>query len=135
MHNAAEDIRFVEDSSAVLMARVTKRPEAPNSEGDPYITSEVSSLVYSVYDITDPAAPAAVSSHTGQSLSPVSSYWFDTLQGWHVDKIGHNLRFTLVPAAFPTGNKVYAVQVKITFADNTVGHVDWTGTARPIWHT
>ena len=117
------------------MARVTKRSEAPNTEGDAYITSEVSSLVDSVYDITDPTAPAAVASHTGQSLSPVSSYWYDTLEGWHVDTIGHNLRFTLVPAAFPTGGKVYAVQVKITFADGTIGHVTWQGPAEAIWHT
>jgi hypothetical protein len=117
------------------MARITKRPEAQNTEGDAYVTSEVSSLQYSVYDITDPAAPAGVSSHTGQSLSPVSSYWFDTLQGWHVDTIGHNLRFTLPPAAFPTGGKVYAVQVKITFSDSTVGHVTWQAPAEEVWHS
>ena len=134
MHSSAEDIQFVEDSSAVMMARVTKRPESPNSEGDPYIASEVTSVVYSVYDITDPASPTAVSGHTTQTLTK-ADVWFDTLQGWHVDTVGHNLRFTLVPAAFPTGGKVYAVQVKITFADNTVGHVTWQGTAESVWNT
>lgn len=126
---AAIEVDLLEDASATFMARVESRPTAPGALGTPLVQADVSTIVYTVYDVT---AAAAVTGHSGQSLT-VSSVVFNTLQGWDTDTIGHNFRATLAGTAFPVGGNTYQVEFKFTMADGTVGFVIFNGEAEAIY--
>lgn len=124
-------VRFLEDSSAEIMCRVTDRPTAPGAEGTPFVQSNFSAITYSVYDITDEGDEAVVSGHDAASLT-ISSVVFNSLQGWSVDTTGHNFRAVIGPTAFPTGNARYRIAVKFTHTDGRVGHGVWEGPCQPL---
>lgn len=122
---------WCEDSSAVLMCRLENRPTSPNSRGTPFVQAGISSATLYVYDTTVAASPVAVSGFTALSLT-VASVIFDTLQGWSVDSVGANFKYTIGPTAFPTGGHRYRVTVKWVFADGTIGHTQWEGPALSV---
>lgn len=124
--------RWLEDSTAVIMARIEDRPTAPNSRGTPLVQANIASLVYSMYDVTTEGSEAVVSGHNAQSLS-AASVIFDTLQGWNRDGVGHNFRTTIAASAFPTGGNKYRIEVKVTHTDGRVGTVRWEGPADKIY--
>lgn len=125
-------VRWLEDATAIVMARIEDRPLAPNTRGTPLVQADIASIVYSVYDITTDGAESVVAGHNAQSLS-AASVIFDSLQGWHVDGVGHNFRTTIAATAFPTGGNKYRIEVKVTHVDGRVGHVRWEGPADKIY--
>ena len=125
-------VRWLEDSTAIIMARIEDRPTAPNSRGTALLRANLSAITYWVYDVTTEGSEAVVSGHNGVSLT-ISDVIFDTLQGWHVDGVGHNFRKTLAATAFPTGGNKYRVEVKWTHTDGRIGFTRWEGPADKIY--
>ncbi len=100
-----------EDTSPFLMARVAGGDAVNLQQAD------VTSIAYTVYDLTAGALSSASASLT------VSSVIFDTLQTnarWTVDSTGYNFGFALPAAKIPTGDNVYVVDVAITPASGAV---------------
>jgi len=131
MAGLAQEIIINEDKSVTLMARLTARPTIFGAEGTPLTQSLFSSMTYSSWD-TSANPPAVVTSHDAVALT-VSSVIFDTLQGWHVDNIGHNFRTTVAGTAFPIGGNVYQVEVLYTLTSGETGAVKWRATADPLY--
>lgn len=124
-------IEVNEDKSVTLMARLTQRPTAPDTPGTPLTQANFSSMTYTVTD-RGASPPAAVSGHDDASLT-VASVIFDTLQGWHVDTIGHNFRTTIAGTAFPTGGNKYQIEVEYTLTSGETGAAIWEATANPLY--
>lgn len=120
-------VRWLEDSSAVLMARVEDRPTAPNSRGVPLVEDDLSDIVYSVHDVSLDGVEVISGRLT------ISGAVFDSLQEWDVDSVGHNFRTVLSPHAFPTGGNEYRVEVRWTHVDGRVGFTRWQGPADRVF--
>ena len=118
---------FVEDSSHVLRYRIADRSTVYNAEGTPLLQANLSAIAITVTDITTGTATLATTTLT------VSSVIFDTLQGWEVDNVGYNFRYTVAASAFPTGGSTYAIDVKWTHTDARVGHTVWEGMAQKLY--
>ena len=83
-----------------------------DSAGSLLQQADVSAITYRVYD-----------THTGQQSATgtpvVSASVYDTAQtdsDWPYDS-GFNLKFTLPGTSFPSGNRLYQVEVLLTLAD------------------
>lgn len=101
-----ERIAILEDSPLTLRDRVI------GSDGDPIQQADVSSIAYAVRDTADPSTVVASGSLT------VASVVYDTLQttDWTVDGTGYNFAATLAGTCFPSGDKIYRVEVVFTMA-------------------
>lgn len=101
-----ERLTILEDSAVTLRDRVV------GSDGDAIQQADVSSIAYAVRDITDPSTTVASGSLT------VASVVYDTLQtdDWTVDSTGYNFMTTLSGTCFPSGDKIYRVEVVFTMA-------------------
>lgn len=122
-------VRWDEDSSATIMARLTARPTTTTAEGTPLVQSDVSTISITVWDITG----GAVNANYNALALTVSAVMFNTLQGWHVDTTGFNFSYTIGSNGFPTGDSKYRVEVKFTLASGFVGHVVWEGPANKLY--
>lgn len=99
-----ERIAILEDSPVTLRDRVV------DASGDAIQQADVSSIAYAVRDTADPSTVVASGSLT------VASVVYDTLQtgGWTVDGTGYNFAATLAGSCFPSGDKIYRVEVAFT---------------------
>jgi hypothetical protein len=108
--NASDIIRatIFEDGGATVIARIRGQDGA-------YITQvSLTSISYTIWDVTDPDLPVSVITTTSVT---VSASVFDTLQldgRWGADGIGYNFRHTLPAASFPTGGQTYRAEYKFT---------------------
>lgn len=120
-----------EDGHAVLMACVRQRPTGgPDSLGTPLLQADIASLLLYAYDMeTDADTP--IVGFDGVSLSP-ATYWFDTLQGWDVDELGHNFRYTLGTGAAANGNHTTRVMIKITLSAALGSVIGWIKYSLPV---
>lgn len=115
-------VTIYEDSGAYLMARVL------GGDGSAVQQADVSSIAYSVYDSDDTSSPA-----TGTLT--VANVVYDTLQTdsrWTADATGYNVGWSAPASLFPTGDRVYLVEVAVTPASGEVYHLRWDVTTRPI---
>lgn len=94
----------IEDSAAVLLARVLK------ASGAPIVQADVSSISVKVFD-------AGEASQVGSTYTPtVSAVVYNTLQTdsrWSEDTTGYNLAIALAGSYWPTAGR-YQAEVKIT---------------------
>lgn len=120
--------RIQEDSDVFLMARVT------GSDGAALQQSDISSIVYSTFDLNAPGTAVA----DGVALT-VSSVIYDTLQTsdlrWEADSTGYNFAWNAPASLFPTGNRLVRVQVKITETGGGVIFLRWTATVYDVLGT
>lgn len=121
---------FVEDATATLMARILLRSTAPTTEGAVAATSDITSLKVRVHDISDVTSPSTTLGQTTLATSDV--FFGTTLQGWHVDSVGHNFRYVVAATGFPNGNTPYRAEVLVTLADGAVGALLWEGVAQAV---
>lgn len=128
------DVEWLEDSSAVIMARVEGRPLAPGARGAALVAADFSAINYSVVDVTTPGNEQVVSGHSDVALAPATVISAG-LEPWHVDTVGHNFRARIAETAFPIGDHEYQVEVKWTHADGLVGHTRWRGKAQPVFRS
>lgn len=101
-----ERITIIEDSPVTLRDRLV------DTDGTSVVQADVSSIAYAVRDTTDPSTVVASGSLT------VASVIYDTLQttGWTYDATGYNFAATLAGICFPSGEKVYRVEVAFAMA-------------------
>lgn len=114
-----------EDGGASFMARIT------GTDGANIVQADVSSITYTVYDLSD---NSVVSGHDGASLT-VASVVFDTLQTdarWRADATGYNFRHAIAATAFPTGAKTYRLEYKFTPASGAVYWLVYSVTAQDL---
>mgnify|MGYP000105578392 CR=1 FL=1 len=103
-----------EDTGHSLMARIIG-DDAANIQ-----QSDISSIAYSVFDLSDTATVV-----TSGSLT-VSNVIFDTLQTdarWDADSTGYNFRWDIPASLFPTGGKDYRIEIAFTPTGGEVFHV------------
>lgn len=131
MSNLVSNVTFVEDSSCVLMARITDRTTIYGTNPTPLVQADFSSIILTVYDVT---LSAIATGFDGISLT-ISSVIYDSLQGWGRDNIGHNFRYTLAYNAFVVGSDNYSVEVKYTLTNGRIGHCIWRGPAIPLYRS
>ncbi len=105
-----------EDTGVSLMARVE------GTDGANIQQADVSSIAYSVYDIT---TLGSSSEATSGSLT-VSDVVYDTLQTdnrWDRDTTGYNFRHDVAAATLAAGGKIYRAEYKFTPASGEAYHV------------
>ena len=101
---------IVEDVSTTCMARIT------DTSGSAITQASVSSIAYSVFDLTSGAPDTATSTGT----PTVADALYDTLQtdtAWTAaggDSTGYNFRYVLPASAVPDGGHLYLVEYWIT---------------------
>ena len=107
-------------ASQALACRFTDEELAPNTEGDPYVQSDITSITYTVYALSgaDLRTREAVTGYEDVSVT-VSAAVFNSLQRWGEDATGYNFRHVVPPAAFPNPNVWYDVDYTINYADGT----------------
>lgn len=113
-----------EDGGAAIMGRVQIHDGSNAQQAD------ITSITYSVFDVTGKTPDTAISGHSGASLT-VADVIFDALQTdsrWTKDTTGYNFRQNIAATAFPTGNHVYEVEYKFTPA---TGEVFWVKYSLP----
>ena len=95
--------KVIENSAAVLLARVT------DVTGDPVTQADVARLTCKVFD-------ADTETMTGNPTLDVADVVFNTLQKdarWTADKVGYNVAVPLSGDHWPTQG-AYTVEVKVT---------------------
>lgn len=126
-----------EDSTATVLGRIAARngsgaATGKNGEGKFLQQGDVTTIECSVFDLdgTDPnteiATPAVVVADAVLD-TPVT-----TAVVWTKDAYGYNFIHNLAPTNFPTGNRRYRVEYKVTLADGTIFHGIYEGQARPL---
>ena len=125
------DTQWYEDGSATVYGRLTAADATGISvvgQGKCLKQADLSSITFKTFDEADP--DTIVNSGTVTIASSI----FDTLQtstddpAWPFD-LGFNFRHTLAPANFPTGDKTYVVEYKITTTGGSVGWAVFRGQA------
>ena len=131
-------VRWAEDGSATVLARVTARDGTGSytgvrGEGNWLKQADVSTITCKVFDLdgTDPTTP------TREPAVTVSSAILDTPvtdgEDWDEDDTGYNFQHDLLSTDFPTGERRYRVEYKFTLTGSgAVFHGSFQGTARPI---
>jgi hypothetical protein len=102
-----------EDSGFSLMARVQGSDAANVQQAD------ISSIAYSVFDLSDTTTATATGTLT------VASVVFDSLQTdarWTEDSTGYNFRWDVPASIGATGDKVYRIEIAFTPASGEVFH-------------
>lgn len=115
-------VTIYEDSGAYLMARVL------GGDGSAVAQADISSIAYSVYDMDDTSSPA-----TGTLT--VANVVYDSLQTdsrWTEDTTGYNFGWSAPASLFPSGSKVYLVEIALTPASGEVLHVKYKVTTRDV---
>lgn len=82
-------------------------------DGNPAQQTDITALSVKVFDESDDTETYTA------TLSPVSSYVYDTLQTdpiWTLDNTGYNVKVKLPATAFPTGGATYRGELAITDA-------------------
>lgn len=97
-----------ENSVCTLLARMT------GANGGLMTSSTVSALSYKVTDLTTYPTSVVVPTTT---LSPISSYIFDTLQtdaSWTKDQTGYSFKLQINFGTFANANHLYEISVYVT---------------------
>lgn len=126
------EANWVEDSNGYVMAYVLA------ADGTPLVAADVASLTYSIYE-QDPSdgSWSVVSGHSAVSLSPVSTYVFDTVRDvdddprWNLSG-GYNFLHNIAYTAFPDGSRNYRYECKIIETGGAHYFVRATGPADAI---
>jgi hypothetical protein len=128
----SKTVRWWEDGSATLYARITARDGTGTLQSDGtrlLKQADLSALSVKVFDTSSEAVETYTATLT------ISSVVFDTLQtDWDEDSTGYNFRAELPTTAFPTGGRNYQAEVKITTSGGGVGWVKYAGPAEAV-HT
>lgn len=101
-------------------AQVKRRATAPDGTGSAVdgqeglliLRADISSIAWASYDLDHATDPSTVIG--SGSLSPVATYWFDTLQTWTYDSTGCNLKALIPATAFPTTTAGHIVRLNVT---------------------
>ena len=118
-------VTFIEDTPAVLMARVMGVDNAAVT------TSTISTITCNVYDETGTAPDTAVVS-PAQVVATVVKDTLQTDARWTEDSTGYNFISTIAATGFPTGNHRYRVEFKFTDTSANVFWVIFEGPATAL---
>lgn len=121
-----------EDGSAVLLNRIcveTGSTTPITGEGYPIVQSQISAIIYSIFDTSKAADETGYKVADAVSLT-VSAVVYDTLQDaagviWTEDSTGYNFRHLLAAASFPNGHRTYRYEAKVTLTSGVVFWVLW----------
>lgn len=103
---------IVEDSGATVLAYVLA------ADGTPLVVADISSMSYSVYEISEAGVATVVAAHNAVSLTPADVV-FDTLvtsatdSRWTYSGTGYNFKHSIAYTAFATPNVKYRYEVRI----------------------
>ncbi|HYE70399.1 MAG TPA: hypothetical protein VD932_02625 [Aquabacterium sp.] len=125
------EARWRENSAATVYGILTARDgsgDAIDGKGRYLKQADISSITYAVWDDDDLSTAVA----TGTVTKTTSI--FDTPQTSALDPVwkysrGYNFRHDLGPSCFPTGDRVYTVEYKITTTGGTVSYARFRGKA------
>lgn len=107
-----------EDSGVSLMGRIR------GHDGENIVQADLSSIAYSVFDVTNPASVTA----GGTGTLTIADVVYDTLQTdsrWTKDSVGFNFLWPVAATHFASGGKTYRFEVAFTPASGAVFHGVW----------
>ena len=103
--------KIVEDSGATILARVLA------ADGDLLTAADVSSITYSVYEVSAAGVATVVSGHNAASLTPsdivVAAVISTTDARWTYTSAGYNWVHSLAYTAFPSAGVTYRYEARI----------------------
>lgn len=103
--------KIVEDSGATVLARVLA------ADGDLLTAADVSSITYSVYEVSAAGVATVVSGHNAVSLTPadiISAAVTSTTDArWTYTGAGYNWKHSLAYTAFPTPGVTYRYEARV----------------------
>lgn len=102
------NVTIFEDSGVVLMGLFKG-----GDDGEAVQQADISSIAYSVWDITDTSSP----SETATGTLTVANVIYDTLQTdsrWSKGGDGYNFLWEAPSTLFPDGSKTYRLEIKFT---------------------
>lgn len=99
-------------------------------EGNWVKQSDLTSITYSVADITDPDNESVIATDVAVTVADVLSDTPSTdRRNWKVDQIGYNFSHRLPASCFPTRGHRYRVSYTVTTTGGSARHLNLIGPA------
>lgn len=126
-----------EDGTATCLARVTARDASGaatgvSGEGKWIMQADVSTITCAVYDRNSTTPDTAIATPTVTISSAILDIPVTNGQIWPIDSTGYNFIYDMLPAHFPTGDRTYRVEFKLTTTGGAVAWLLYEGIAESV---
>lgn len=131
------EVKWQEDGSATALARIAARNGSGSAtgvdgEGNWLQQADISTITFKVFDLDSDTPGTATESGSVTIVTSVLDTPVTAQTIWTKDTTGYNFLHDLPATYFPSGNRRYQVEYKVTLTGGGVFHGIFTGTAQPV---
>lgn len=130
-------VEWSEDADATVLGRLTARNGSGSAtgidgEGNWLQQADISSITCNIFDLDSSTPDTATATPTVTVSSVILDTPVTTNVVWTKDTTGYNFIHDLSNSYFPTGDRRYRVEYKVTLTGGAVFWGIYEGTARPV---
>ena len=131
------EVVWNEDGDATALGRITARDGSGiatgvDGEGNWLQQADISTITCKVFDLDSTTPDTEIATPTVTVATHVLDSPVTTNVIWTLDSTGYNFLHDLAASNFPTGDRTYLVEYKVTLSGGAIFHGVYRGTARPI---